>query len=83
MIVYLVLKGLHVIETALLNLIPSFETPAWFLTTFPQILSRVMSFNQYLPLSEVLQITLFILPLTLGWKVLKVLLGIAQIDLGK
>lgn len=41
-----------------------------------------MNFNDYLPILEALVLVLFCLSTTLVWKIVKVVLGIVQVNLG-
>lgn len=81
MIIYLLLKGFNAIIFALVSVIPVFETPAWVATQLPDVLTRVASFNWYLPVYESVAIVLGLIALTLAYKILKIILNFVNIDL--
>ena len=81
MIIYLLLKGFDVLVYGIISLIPTFETPAWVATQLPDVLTRVASFNWYLPISETVTIILGLIAFTLAYKVFKVVMNMANIDL--
>lgn len=83
MIIYLLLLGFVSILSFLINLIPSFSTPAWFTTQLPDVLMRIASFNYYLPVFETVGVVIFLITFTLSWKMIKVVLNIAHIDLNQ
>lgn len=81
MIIYLLLKGFDMLIYGIISLIPTFETPAWVATQLPDVLTRVASFNWYLPISETVTIILGLIAFTLAYKIFKVVLNMANIDL--
>lgn len=81
MIFYLILKALQVFEVGLLSFIPSVETPLWLSNNLPEILTRVASFNYYLPIYETVGVIIFIITFVLGYKIAKILLNVFNIDL--
>lgn len=81
MIVYLLFKLFHTLESALFSIIPTFETPAWLINNLPEILTRVASFNYYLPIFESVTVVIFIIGFVLAWKIVKIVLGAINIDL--
>lgn len=81
MVVYLLLKGLYFFAFGALSLIPVFETPAWFVTQLPDVLTRVASFNYYLPVFESVGIVIGLISFTLAYKVLKIALNFINVDL--
>lgn len=81
MIVYLLLKGFDTILYGLVALIPTFETPAWVATQLPDVLTRVASFNWYLPVYETIGIILGLIAFTFAYKLLKIVLNFVNIDL--
>lgn len=83
MIIYLLIKGFTAILYAVISIIPTFETPAWVTSQLPDILSRIASFNWYLPIYETVGIVLGLITFTLSYKLIKVALGVVQIDLNK
>lgn len=81
MIVYLLLKGFNSVLYGLISLIPVFDVPVWFYTQLPDVLTRVASFNWYLPIFETISIVTGLIALTLAYKILKIALNIVNIDL--
>lgn len=81
MVVYLLLKGLDFLAFGALSLIPTFETPSWFVTQLPDVLTRVASFNYYLPVFESVGIVIGLISFTLAYKILKITLNFVNIDL--
>lgn len=81
MIIYLLVKGFYAIAFAVISIIPTFETPAWLVTQLPDVLTRVASFNWYLPVYETVTVVLFLIGFTLTYKILKVVLNFVNIDL--
>ena len=51
-------------------------------TYVPQIIDKIMSFNDYLPIIETFVTVVFCLTCTLVWKIAKIVLGIVQVNLG-
>ena len=58
-----------------------YETPAWFYTQLPDVLTRVASFNWYLPVYESIAIVMGLIGFTLAYKILKITLNFINIDL--
>lgn len=81
MIVYLLLKGFDAILYSVISIIPTFETPAWFVTQLPDVLFRIASFNWYLPVYETVAIVLGLIGFTLTFKLVKIVLNLVNIDL--
>ena len=81
MIIYLLLKGFDIVLYGLIALIPTFETPVWVATQLPDVLTRVASFNWYLPVYETVGIILGLIAFTLAYKILKIVLNFVNIDL--
>ena len=81
MVIYLLLQGLNFLADLLIGFIPVFETPAWFATQLPQVLTRVASFNLYLPVYESVGIVIGLIVFTLTYKVLKIGLNTIHINL--
>lgn len=81
MIVYLLLVGFDTLLSLLVNIIPSFDMPSWFTNELPQALSKIISWNNYLPISETIAVILFLLTFTLTYKIIKIILNVAHIDL--
>ncbi len=52
MIVYLLLQVFDTLLFFVVSMLPVLETPAWLITTLPQILRVIFGFNIYLPISE-------------------------------
>ena len=83
MILYLLIKGFDAILFALISFIPVFETPAWVVTQLPDVLFRIASFNWYLPVYETVAVVLGLIAFTLSYKLIKIILGVVNIDLNK
>lgn len=81
MIVYLLIKGFDAIVFAVISIIPTFETPAWFATQLPDVLFRIASFNWYLPVYETVGVVIGLITFTLGYKIVKIALNFVRIDL--
>ncbi len=81
MIIYLLFKLFHTLESALFSIIPTFEAPAWIANNLPEMLTRVASFNYYLPITEAVTVVLFLIGFVLSWKIVKIVLGVVNIDL--
>lgn len=81
MIVYLLLVGFDTLLSLLVNIIPSFDMPSWFTNELPQAFSKIISWNNYLPISETIAVILFLLTFTLTYKIIKIILNVAHIDL--
>lgn len=81
MIIYLLLKGLIALESAFFSLVPSIDTPLWLAKNLPEILSRVSSFNYYLPVVESVEVVIFVIGFVLVWKIAKIILKLVFIDL--
>lgn len=83
MIIFLLMQGLDALAYAIISIIPTFETPAWFATQLPDVLYRVASFNWYLPVYETVGVVLFLIGFTLGYKLVKIVLNVVRIDLNQ
>lgn len=81
MIVYSLLKGFNFLANLLVSIIPVFETPAWIATQLPDVLTRVASFNHYLPVYESIAVIIGLILFTLSYKVVKVGLNFLHINL--
>ena len=81
MLIYLLVKGFDSILFALISMIPTFETPAWFETQLPDVLFRIASFNWYLPIYETVSVVLILISFTFSWKIVKIALNFVHIDL--
>ena len=81
MILDYVLGIIDNIKLAFANYIPMFTMPGFWSTYIPEILQKIMDFNDYLPIFETFVTVIFCLSFTLVWKILKVVLGIVQINL--
>lgn len=83
MILYLIIKAFNALLFAMISIIPVFETPTWVVTQLPDVLTRIASFNWYLPVYETVGIVVGLITFVLNYKVLKVVLGFFNIDLTK
>lgn len=81
MVLYLILTSLDLVVSFVINLIPVFETPDFIANNFTAIMQKIWGFNLYLPIAEVFIVILFLIGFTFQYKVLKVVLNKAGIDL--
>lgn len=81
MILYLILVALDGILTFVVSLIPIFSTPSWIVTNLPEIFKTIIGFNNYLPVLETFTVVIFLLAFTLQYKVWKVVLSKAGVDM--
>lgn len=82
MLLYYFLNFIDNLKLAFANWIPLFGTPGFWTTYVPQIIDKIMSFNDYLPIIETFITVVFCLTCTLVWKIAKIVLGIVQVNLG-
>lgn len=83
MIIYLLLKAFDSILTFVIGLIPVIETPAWLITNLPDIFTMIFAFNQYLPIYEGFGVIVFLISGTMSYKVAKIVLNKAGLDITK
>lgn len=81
MILYSIMKLFDSLAFFLINLVPAFVTPTWITTQLPDILTRIASFNYYLPIAETVGVVVFLITFTLSYKLIKVVLNFVHIDL--
>lgn len=81
MIVFLILRALQFLEMNLFTFIPTVDTPLWLAETVPEILIKVASFNYYLPISEVVNVVLFIIGFVLLYKIGNIIVNVFNVDL--
>lgn len=81
MVVYLLLKGFDFLLGLIISVIPTFDTPDWVSTYLPGVLTRVASFNNYLPVYETIGIVVGLIVFTLSYKIIKVSLNTVHVDL--
>lgn len=81
MIIFLIIKAFQALCFSFVTLIPTVETPLWLANNLPEILTRVASFNYYLPISESVKVVIFIITFVLSYKIFKILLNVFNIDL--
>lgn len=72
MIIYLLLEGLDTILFFVVSLIPTLETPAWLVTSLPQILRTVMGFNLYLPVYDAIIAIILCISFTASFRVFSI-----------
>lgn len=82
MVFYTILKIINVIKMAFIDWIPAVENPTFFTEQLPIIMDRIMLFNDYIPIVECIEVVTYLLLTTLGWKIIKVVVGIVNINLG-
>ncbi len=81
MIIYLLLSGFDVVLNFVLSIIPTFQTPIWFAENIGSIIEQIVGFNYYLPIVETLGVVLFLVGFTLNYKILKIVLERAGVNL--
>lgn len=81
MIVYLLLTGFDTILNFVISLIPTFQTPIWFSENIGSIIEQIIGFNYYLPVVETVGVVLFLVGFTLNYKILKIVLERAGVNL--
>lgn len=82
MISHYILNFMDSIKLSFINWVPSFGLPGFWSENVPQIIDKIMSFNDYLPIIECIQTIIFCIATTLAWKLAKIVLGIVNINLG-
>lgn len=83
MILYLLIKFFDSLLFAVLSILPTFSTPAWFVTQLPEVLIRIASFDNYLPIHETVGVVIGLISLTFNYKIFKIILGFFHVDLNK
>lgn len=83
MVIYLLLNLFDALITFVFSLIPIIETPAWLITNLPEIFTMVFAFNNYLPIYEAFGVIVWLINGTMLYKVSKIVLNKAGIDLTK
>lgn len=83
MLIYLLIVFYNKLVSAIFNIIPVIEIPEWFTEGFYHIVDIIMGFDYYLPLSETIELLIWIVVITFTWKVIKIVLGVVNIDLNK
>lgn len=83
MLIYLLGLFYNKLVSAIFNIIPVIETPQWFTDGFYHIIELIMGFDYYLPLTETIEIVMWIVIITFTWKMIKIVLGLVNIDLNK
>lgn len=81
MIIYLLLSGFDLIVNFVIALIPTFQTPIWFAENIGSIIEQIVGFNYYLPVVETVGVVLFLVGFTFNYKVLKIVLEKAGVNL--
>lgn len=84
MITNYLLNFLLDIKMAGFSLLPTLSTPIWAYENLPKILQKIMGFNYYLPVVELVGLVLSVLAIHLSWKIGKIIIGMGGfIDLNK
>jgi hypothetical protein len=83
MIIYSLLLLVYQLLVALVSLIPTFEGVTNVFTYLPTILTKVMTFNYYLPVGEAITVVIACLFITLNYKAIKIVLNKFGIDISK
>lgn len=78
----MVLSFVDIIKKAFIDWIPFIENPTFLTNDLPAIMDKIMLFNDYLPIVECIEIITYLLLTTLGWKIIKIVVGIVNINLG-
>ncbi len=82
MIFHFVLSFIDIIKMAFIDWIPVVDNPTFFAEELPAIMDKIMLFNDYLPIVECTEVISYLLLTTLGWKLIKIVVGIVNINLG-
>lgn len=80
MIIYLLLQGLDAVLFFVVSLFPTIETPAYLVTSLPQILRTVMGFNLYLPIYEGILAVILCIGFTVGFRVFSIIVSKAGLS---
>ncbi|MBR2289343.1 MAG: hypothetical protein IJ867_01655 [Clostridia bacterium] len=83
MILYWLINFLITLITFAFGLIPVIETPTWLATNLPQIFTMIFAFNQYLPIYEAFMAVVWLISITMTYKISKIILNRAGIDITK
>lgn len=84
MITNYILNLLLDVKMAGFSLLPTLSTPLWAYENLPNILRKIMGFNHYVPVLELVGLVLSVLSITLTWKIGKIVIGLGGfIDLNK
>ena len=70
------------IKLAFANSIPFFGLPGFWSSYIPELIQKIMDYNDYLPIMEAIVTVIFCLTFTLSWKIVKIVLGVVQVNLG-
>lgn len=65
-----------------IDIIPVINSPRFYTEYMPQIIEKIVAFNDYLPITEAFQTVIACIAGTLVWKILKVVLGVVNVHLG-
>lgn len=82
MILYYILLFFDTLQMGFVDIIPAVSSPEFLVVYMPQIIEKIVAFNDYLPITEAFQTVIACLLGTLAWKILKVVLGVVNINLG-
>lgn len=81
MIIYLLISGFDLVLNFVISLFPVFETPAWIVSNLSEIFTTIFGFNNYLPIFETVTVVIFLIGFTLNYKILKIILEKAGVNL--
>lgn len=81
MVIYLLLSAFDLVLNFVIGLVPTFETPTWIASNLNNIFETIYGFNQYLPIAEAFVVVIFLLGFTLQYKILKIVLEKAGVNM--
>lgn len=81
MVVYLLAEGFNVILNLVINLIPVFGVPEFMMVGVAKAIEVLVSFNYYLPISDVFLVVGFCIGFATQFKIIKIILNKAGIDI--
>ena len=81
MVIYLLLLAFDLVLNFVIGLVPTFETPSWIASNLDNIFGTIYGFNQYLPITEVFVVVVFLIGFILQYKILKIVLEKAGVNM--
>ncbi len=81
MVIYLLMNALDFILNLVINLMPIFSLPISLTSGLAKAIEIVVSFNYYLPISDVFIVIGFCIGFAVQFKIIKIILNKVGIDL--
>lgn len=81
MILTAILSLIWALLKFLVNLLPVIGMPVFLQGSLVPALNMAVAFNNYLPVSELFSVVVFLLGFKLTWKILAIVLNIAHINI--